>query len=80
MGEAFTLIGKTDCMACSKASGLIRDRGGVVNYYAINKAKWIVDLMKKANIMTVPQIWNEEGKYIGGYDDLVKYLYKGDKG
>ena len=30
---------------------------------------------KKQGFKTVPQIWNEKNKHIGGYDDLKSYIY-----
>lgn len=73
----FVVVGRKDCMYCSKAVGLIRDTGGVVNYYSLNDSKWVLDLFKKAVIKTVPQIWDIEGNYIGGYTELERYI-KGD--
>lgn len=61
-------------MYCSKAVGFIRDKGGVVNYYSLNDSKWVLDLFKKADIRTVPQIWDIEGNYIGGYQELVQHV------
>jgi glutaredoxin-related protein len=61
-------------MYCSKAVGLIRDKGGVVNYYSLNDSRWVLDLFKKADIRTVPQIWDIEGNYIGGYQELVQHV------
>lgn len=61
-------------MYCSKAVGLIRDKGGVVSYYSLNDSRWVLDLFKKADIRTVPQIWDIEGNYIGGYQELVQHV------
>jgi glutaredoxin-related protein len=61
-------------MYCSKSVGLIREKGGVVNYYSLNDSKWVLDLFKKADIKTVPQIWDIEGNYIGGYQELEKHV------
>jgi glutaredoxin-related protein len=61
-------------MYCSKAVGLIRDKGGVVSYYSLNDSKWVLDLFKKADIRTVPQIWDIEGNYIGGYQELAQHV------
>jgi len=40
----------------------------------IRRSKWLKDLLGKAELTTVPQIWNSEGEYIGGYEELDKYF------
>ena len=75
--KQYVIVGRSDCMYCSRAVGLIRDKGGVVSYYSINDSKWVLDLFKKSGIKTVPQIWDQEGNHIGGYTEL-KTLLKGD--
>lgn len=72
--KQYVVVGRADCMYCSKAVGLIRDKGGVVSYYSLNDSRWVLDLFKKADIRTVPQIWDIEGNYIGGYQELVEQL------
>ena len=37
-------------------------------------SKWLLTLLKQANITTVPQIWDNKGNYIGGYADLKENL------
>ncbi|UAW59205.1 glutaredoxin [Roseobacter phage CRP-603] len=46
----------------------------MVNYYSLNDSKWVLDLFKKADIRTVPQIWDIEGNYIGGYQELKEQV------
>jgi len=70
----YVVVGRADCMYCSKAVGLIRDSGGVVSYYSLNDSKWVLDLFKKADIRTVPQVWTIGGDYIGGYQELEKHI------
>jgi len=78
MKHNFVLIGRKDCMYCSKAVGLLREKGKSVNYYSLEDAKWVLDLFRKSDIKTVPQIWTADGEYIGGYNQLVTYI-KGEK-
>ncbi len=75
--SVYVLVGRVDCPHCSKAMGLMRDSGIVVQYYSLNDSKWLLDLFKKSSIKTVPQIWDTEGNHIGGYTEL-KTLLKGD--
>tara|TARA_R110001583_G_scaffold40829_2_gene130336 strand:+ start:950 stop:1147 length:198 start_codon:yes stop_codon:yes gene_type:complete len=42
--------------------------------------KWILSMMKQADFKTVPQIYSPDGSYIGGYEDLVKYLKENQNG
>jgi glutaredoxin len=35
--------------------------------------QYIKNLMKWSGLDTVPQIWNHEGDYIGGYKELQEY-------
>ncbi len=72
--KQYVVVGRADCMYCSKSVGLIREKGGVVNYYSLNDSKWVLDLFKKAGIKTVPQIWDIQGNYIGGYTELKELL------
>jgi len=37
-------------------------------------------MMKQADFKTVPQIYSPDGSYIGGYEDLVKYLKENQNG
>jgi glutaredoxin-related protein len=46
----------------------------VVSYYSLNDSKWVLDLFKKADIRTVPQVWTIGGDYIGGYQELEKHI------
>jgi glutaredoxin len=70
----YTLVGRVDCPHCSKAMGLLRDKGCTVNYYSLNDSKWVLDLFKKSGIKTVPQIWDQSGNCIGGYQELKQLL------
>lgn len=42
--------------------------------------KWILSMMKQADFKTVPQVYAPDGSYIGGYEDLVKYLKENQNG
>jgi glutaredoxin len=57
--------------------GLLRDKGISVQYYSLNDSKWLLDLFKKAGLKTVPQIWSNDGKYVGGYTELKEHLENG---
>jgi glutaredoxin len=37
-------------------------------------SKWVLTLLKKTNLTTVPQIFDEQGNLIGGYTELKEHL------
>tara|TARA_R110000744_G_scaffold117379_4_gene219422 strand:+ start:195 stop:440 length:246 start_codon:yes stop_codon:yes gene_type:complete len=68
----YTLITRTDCEYCDKAKVLLKAKGVIFTTYNIEEtsSKWILTLMKEANIKTVPQIFSTDGSLVGGYRDL----------
>ena len=68
----YTIITRNNCNYCDKAKALLKDRG--INYTTYNieegSSKWVLSLMKEANIKTVPQIFASNGSLVGGYRDL----------
>lgn len=69
----FYIISKDDCKWCDKAKELFRERGLPYREINLETNIFLFDLMSKVNLKTVPQIWKAT-TYIGGHDDLVKYL------
>jgi hypothetical protein len=37
-------------------------------------SKWLLTLIKKAGMTTVPQVFKPDGTYVGGYTELKKEL------
>ena len=37
-------------------------------------SKWLLTLIKQAGMTTVPQIWDNEGRHVGGYNELKERL------
>ena len=67
------------CHFCEMAKTLLKQKG--IEYEERNIAKdWKVEQLLEAvpNARTVPQIFVDD-KYIGGYDELVKYFKKNNK-
>ena len=68
----YTIITRNNCKYCDMAKALLKDRG--INYTTYNieegSSKWVLSLMKEANIKTVPQIFASNGSLVGGYRDL----------
>jgi len=68
----YTIITRNNCKYCDKAKDMMDlDK---INYVVFNVEsptnKWILSLMKEANIKTVPQIFATDGKHIGGFREL----------
>ena len=68
----YTIITRNDCKYCDKAKDMLDlDK---INYVVVNiespTNKWVLSLMKEANIKTVPQIFASNGSLVGGYRDL----------
>jgi glutaredoxin len=39
-----------------------------------DSSKWLLSLLKRSSITTVPQVFNDKGTHIGGYTELKEYL------
>ena len=68
----YTIITRNDCKYCDKVKDMLDlDK---VNYVVFNiespTNKWVLSLMKEANIKTVPQIFSVDGNLIGGFREL----------
>jgi len=37
-------------------------------------SRWLLTLLKQAGMTTVPQIWDNEGRHVGGYTQLKERL------
>jgi len=68
----YTIITRNDCKYCDKAKAMMDL--AKINYVVFNVEsppnKWVLSLMKEANIKTVPQIFATDGNLIGGFREL----------
>jgi glutaredoxin len=68
----YTMITRNNCKYCDKAKALLKSKN--INFTTYNveegSSKWVLSLMKEANIKTVPQIFASNGSLVGGYRDL----------
>lgn len=69
----YKVISKSDCSYCALACELLKEKGLDFSVTSIEKDRWLLDLFKKADIKTVPQIWCD-GEYVGGYTALKDKL------
>jgi glutaredoxin len=68
----YTIITRNECKYCDKAKEMLDlDK---INYVVFNiespTNKWVLSLMKEANLKTVPQVFATDGSWIGGFREL----------
>jgi len=72
----YVVITRDQCNFCDQAKALLK--GANLPYVEYNiqsdSSKWLLSLLKRSSITTVPQIFNEKGTHIGGYTELKEWL------
>jgi len=72
----YVVITRDQCNFCDQAKALLK--GANLPYVEYNiqspSSKWLLYLLKRSSITTVPQVFNEKGTHIGGYTELKEYL------
>lgn len=72
----YVVITRDQCNFCDQAKALLK--GANLPYVEYNiqdeKSKWLLYLLKRSSITTVPQVFNEKGTHIGGYTKLKDWL------
>lgn len=72
----YVIISRDQCNFCDTAKELMKVHG--INYVEYNiqstSSQWLLHLLKRSSITTVPQIFNSAGSHIGGYTELKEYL------
>jgi glutaredoxin len=74
----YTIITRNQCNFCDTAKKLLEASNQGYTEYNIQSesSKWVLSLLKQANITTVPQIFSTSGEHIGGYAELKNLLDK----
>lgn len=70
----YVVVSRSECPFCTMATELLKEKGVAYTCYSLESSRWVLDLFKKSNLTTVPQIWDSEGNHIGGYKELKEYL------
>jgi glutaredoxin len=72
----YTVITRNQCSFCDTAKALLKGAGqGYIEYNVqSDSSRWVLTLMKQANIKTVPQIFSSDGSHIGGYTELKQLI------
>ncbi len=75
----WTIISRDNCPHCENAKELLTSLGHHYTEHNLetNSSKWVLSLMKEANLKTVPQVFNHYGTRVGGYSELRELLVKG---
>lgn len=72
----YVVITRDQCNFCDQAKALLK--GANLPYVEYNiqsdSSKWLLSLLKRSSITTVPQIFNDKGTHIGGYTELKEWL------
>lgn len=71
---SFVVISGSHCKWCMKAIDLLSSNGLDYKVIHVSDERWVKELMSKANLKTVPQIFRPDGQLIGGYEALEVYL------
>jgi len=72
----YVIITRDQCNFCDDAKALMK--GNNIQYTEYNvqsqSSRWILSLLVQAGCKTVPQIFNTDGKHIGGFTEFKEYL------
>ncbi len=72
----FIIITRSKCNFCDVAKALLKEKGFQFVQYNIESrsSRWILALMKEAEITTVPQVFSPSGERIGGHIEVARWL------
>lgn len=75
----WVIVSADRCNFCADAKALLKSSGCQYVEYNVStdSSKWLLSLLKKANLTTVPQIFMPDGTHIGGYNELKQHILKG---
>jgi len=75
----YVIITRDQCNFCDQAKALLK--GANLPYVEYNiqskSSQWLLYLLKRSSITTVPQVFSDKGSHIGGYTELKAYLDHG---
>ena len=77
----YTIITRDQCNFCDDVKALLRGRGFPYMEYNVQSAssKWVLTLLKRSSITTLPQVFDTKGNLIGGYTEMKKLLEEDDR-
>lgn len=74
----WTVISRDQCNFCDLAKAMLQSCNLSYVEYNIQSpsSKWVLTLLKKGSITTVPQIFQPDGTLLGGYTELKEFVIK----
>ena len=77
----YTIITRDQCNFCDDVKALLRSRGFPYAEYNVHSSssKWVLTLLKRSSITTLPQVFDTKGKLIGGYTEMKVLLERDDR-
>jgi glutaredoxin len=75
----WTMITRDNCKYCEDAKFLLQEKSQQVTTYNVQtpSSKWLLTLLKKSGVTTVPQVFKPDGSLVGGYTELKELLTEG---
>jgi glutaredoxin len=72
----FVVISRNNCSFCEKAKALLVANDILYEECNIELLhnKWVLDLLRKGDVKTVPQIYDMSGRHVGGYTELEELI------
>jgi glutaredoxin len=78
----FVVISKNNCTFCDRSKATLFDNNILYEEYNIEdmENKWLLGLLAKAGVRSVPQIYDMSGRHVGGYKELKELIDNLEKG
>lgn len=72
----WVIVTRDQCNFCDTAKAMMKGAGIPYVEYNVqsSSSKWVLTLIKKAGLTTVPQIFKPDGTLIGGYTELKEHF------
>ena len=72
----YLVLKQTGCEFCEKSIDLLRQHKILYDTHNLDgtTSAWLKTLVKMAGLKTVPQIFDDRGQHIGGYEELKLHL------
>lgn len=73
---SYVLITRDKCNFCDEAKALLRGATLPFTQYNVDSgsSKWVLTLLRKSGLNTVPQIFKPDGTHVGGHTELKELL------
>jgi glutaredoxin len=68
----YIIYGITKCRSCDKAKALLTEKGLQFEFINLDLNPEHFHVIQDLGTRTVPQVFDENGEHIGGYEDLHK--------